>query len=74
MSELAGKLPRKFFGFRHLAAKSTADTLPEERESENPQNVAERKEAITIGIGETFTSPAKSSCMRGQCWRMMTVI
>ena len=35
--------------------------MPEERESENPQNGAERKEANTIGIGETSASPAKGS-------------
>ena len=35
--------------------------MPEERESENPQNVAERKVANTFVIGETSTSPSKSS-------------
>ena len=35
--------------------------MPEERESENPQNVVERKEANTIGIGATSTSQGKIS-------------
>ena len=59
MSEFAGNLPRKVFSFRHLGVQSSAHKLPEVRESENPQNVAERKEAKTIGIGETSTSPKK---------------
>ena len=36
--------------------------MSEGRESENPQNVAESKEANTIEIGETSASPAKSLC------------
>ena len=60
-SEFAGNLPRKFISFRHLGVKSSAHKLPEERESETSQNVAERKEANTIGIGEISTSPTKSS-------------
>ena len=60
MNEFAVYSPRKFISFRHLVVDSSAHKLPEERESENPQNVAERKEANTYEIGETFTSRAKS--------------
>ena len=60
MSEFAGNLPRKFISFRHLGFESSAHNLPEERESENPQNVADSKEANTVEIGKTSTSPAKS--------------
>ena len=73
MSEVAGNLPCKFISFRHLGVEPSAHKLPEERESENPQNVFERKEAKTIGIGENFTFPAKSSSslegapVRAQC-------
>ena len=59
MSEFAGNLPRKFTISRHLGFESSAHKLPEERESENPQNVAEIDEANTFGIGETSNSPAK---------------
>ena len=61
MSEIAGNLTRNFISFRHLGVESSANNLPEERESENPQNVAESKETKTIEIGEASTSPAKSS-------------
>ena len=61
MSDFAGLLPRKFISFCHLGDESSAHNLPEERQSENLQNVTERKEANTIGIGETSLSPAKSS-------------
>ena len=61
MSEFAGSLPRKFISFGHLGVESSAHKLPEEQESKNPQNVFESKEANTIEIGETFTSPAKAS-------------
>ena len=61
MSEIAGNLLRKFISFCHSGVESSAHKLPAERESENPQTVVERKEANTIGIGETFTSPAESS-------------
>ena len=59
MSEFTGNLPRKFFIFRHLGVESNAHKLPEERESENPQNVAESKEANTVEVGKTNFSPAK---------------
>ena len=59
MSEFAGNSPRKFISFRHFGVKSNAHKLPEERESENPQNVAESKEANTVDVGETKLSPAK---------------
>ena len=49
-----------FNNFRHLGVESNAHNLPEEQESENPQNVAESKEANTIETSETTTSPAKS--------------
>ena len=62
MSEFAGNLPRKFISFRHLGVESSAHKFPEERESENPQNVVESREANTIEIGETSASPAKSLC------------
>ena len=61
MSEFDGNLPGKFISFRHLGVETSAHKLPEERESETPQNVAERKVANTIEIGETSTSPSKSS-------------
>ena len=61
MSEFAGNLPRNFISFRHLGVESNAHKLPEERESENPQNVAEGKEANTVEIGEMTLSPAKNS-------------
>ena len=59
MSELAGSLPRKFISFRHLGVESNAHELPEERELEDPQNVAEMKETMTMQIGETCDSSAK---------------
>ena len=62
MSEFAGNLPRKFISFRHLGVESNAHELPEERESENPQNVAESRAMNTVEIGETSASPAKSLC------------
>ena len=62
MSEFAGNLPRKFISFRHLGVESNAHELPEERELENPQNVAEIREVNTVEIGGTSTSPAKSLC------------
>ena len=61
MSDFAGNLPQKFINFRHLGFESSAQKLPEERKSENPQSVAESKGVNTVGIGETSTSPAKSS-------------
>ena len=61
MSEFAGNLPRKFTSFRHLGVESSAHNLPEERETEICQNLAESKEANTIEVGETSTSPAKGS-------------
>ena len=51
MSEFAGNLPRKFISFRHLGCESSAHKVPEERESENPQNVVE--------VDETNLSPAE---------------
>ena len=62
MSDFAGNLPRKFISFRHLGVESNAHKLPEERESENLQNVAESREVNTVEIGETSASPAKSLC------------
>ena len=61
MIEFAGNLPRNFISFCHLCFKSSAHKLPEERDSENPQNVAEIVEANTVEIGETTTSLAKGS-------------
>ena len=59
MSEFAGNLPRKFISFRHLGYESSAHVLFEERESTNPQNVAEVAGVDTAVIGETSNSPAK---------------
>ena len=59
MSEFAGNLPRKFISFRHLGVESNAHELPEERESENPQNVKEIVGTSTVEVGETSSSPAK---------------
>ena len=54
-------MPRKLISFRQLRFESSAHNLPEERESENPQNVAEIGEANTVEIGESSLSPAKGS-------------
>ena len=59
MSEVVGNLPRKFSNFRHLGGESSAHNLPEDRESEIPQNVAESKAANTIETGKTANSPAE---------------
>ena len=59
MSEFAGNLPRRFISFCHLGVESSAHNLPEERESESPQNMAESREVNTFEIGETSNSPAK---------------
>ena len=59
MSEFTGNLPRKFFTFRHLGFESNAHSSPEERESENPQNVAETDEVNTVVVGETSRSPVE---------------
>ena len=59
MIDFAGNLPRKFISLRHLGVESNAHKLPEERESENPQKVAESGEVNTVEIGETSASPAK---------------
>ena len=73
MSEFAGTLPRKFISFRHLGVESNTHKMPEERESENPQNVAESREVNTVEVGETSASPAKSlfglegAPMRAEC-------
>ena len=54
MSEFARNLSRKFISFRHSGFESSAHKLPEERESNNPQNV---DEVNTVEVGETSTSP-----------------
>ena len=59
MSEVAGNLPRKLISFWHLGFENSAHNLPEDRESGNPQNVAETDEAITVEIGETSPSAQK---------------
>ena len=56
MSEFAGSLPRKFISFRHLGFESSAHILPEMRESENHQNVADGN---TVVVGETSRSLAE---------------
>ena len=56
MSDFAGSLPRKFFSSRHLGLESSAHKMPEERESQNPQNV---DEVNNVEVGETSNSPAK---------------
>ena len=61
MSEFAVNLPRKFISFRHLGVESSAHKVSEERESEDPQNVAGMEEANTVEIGKTSTSPPKGS-------------
>ena len=61
LSEFAGNLPWKFISFRHLGLESSAHKSPEERESADPQNVADSKEANTVEIGETSISPVKGS-------------
>ena len=59
MSEFADSLPCKFISFRHLSLESRADNLPEEREWEDSQNVAEIDEAKNVVVGETSTSQQK---------------
>ena len=59
MSDFAGNLPRKFISFRDLGFESSTHKLPQERESENPQNVEEVVGASTVEVGETSNSPAK---------------
>ena len=59
MSEFVGNLPQKFIGFRHLGFQSSAHTLPEERESENPHNVAGIEKVNTVMVSETSNSSAK---------------
>ena len=61
MREIAGNLPLRFFIFCHLGFETSAHKLPEERESENPRNVAGMEQANTVEIGETSTSPPKGS-------------
>ena len=63
MSEFVGMLTGKFINFRHLGFESTAHKVPEERESENPQNVDEVVGANTVEVGETSSSPAKVMSM-----------
>ena len=65
MSEFAGNLPRKFISFRHLGVESSAHNLPEERESENPQNVAVSGEVNTIETGEAVIYPVKNLSSSG---------
>ena len=60
-SKFAGHIPHKLFSFRHLGVESSAQKLPEERESENPQNVVGMCETNTVETGETSTSPANGS-------------
>ena len=46
----------------------------EERESENPPNVAEMDEVNTVEIGEMSTSPARSStCLQGAPMRAESI-
>ena len=59
MSDFAGNLPRKFISFRHLGFESSAHSVPEERESENPQIVEEVVGTSFVEVGETSNSPAK---------------
>ena len=59
MSEFSGNLPRKFISFRHSRFESSAHNVPEERESENPQNVEEVVGTSIVEVGETSNSPAK---------------
>ena len=58
MSEFAGDLPGKFISFCHLGFSSSAHNVPEERESENPQNVEEIVGTSIVEVGETSNSPA----------------
>ena len=59
MSKIAYNLPRKFISFRHLGFKSSSEIFSEEREAENPQNVAQIDGVNTVVVGETMNSPAK---------------
>ena len=60
MSEFAGNFPRKFISFRHLGFESSAHNVPEERESENPQNVEEITGTSFVEVAETSNSPEKT--------------
>ena len=53
MSEFAGNLPRQFIRFRHLGFESSAHNVPEERESDNHQNVEEVVGTSIVEVGET---------------------
>ena len=61
MSQFGDNIQSKFINFRHLGFEFSGHNLPEERESENPQNIAGMGEAKTVEVGETATFPAKSS-------------
>ena len=59
MSQFAGFLSRNFFSLRYLGFESSAHTLPEKREFENLQNVAEIDEVKAVVVGETSNSSEK---------------
>ena len=58
-SVFAGNLPRKLFSCYCLENESSPRTLPEEREAQYPQNVAQIDEVNNIVLCETSNSPAK---------------
>ena len=59
MSEFARNLTSKFSSFRYLGLESSPHVFPEERDFENPQNVAQIDKVKTVVLCETSKSPAK---------------
>ena len=59
MSEFAGNIPSRIKSFSLLSFESSALNLPEKREAEDSENVAQIDEVNTVVVGETSTSPAK---------------
>ena len=59
MNDFAGNLRPKFISFCHLGFESSANNLPGEWQSENPQIIAQTDEGITLVMNKTSNSPAK---------------
>ena len=72
MSEVAGNLPCKFISFRHLGVEPSAHKLPEERESENPQNVLKGKKQKLLVSARILLSQQKF-IQFGRCARESSV-
>ena len=74
MSDFACNLPRKFNSFRHLGFEISAHNVPQDLESENPQNVEEVVEMSTAKVGQTPNSPAKLMSVLQNVPRMSEVV